>query len=99
MNIGFSGAFKDLVDRTSYGATTASQALGVSIPIDYSEASVGSIKPESGLNMALGGLLYTLGPLRLTDEQWAQITFVGSATSFISGASLSLEVEYYIDRS
>jgi hypothetical protein len=43
LNIGFSGAFKDLIDQTSYGATTASQALGALVPIDFSEASVGSL--------------------------------------------------------
>lgn len=96
LNIGLTGAFKDLVDRTSYGATTASQALGVSVPVDFAEASIGSVKAESGLNMALGGLLYTLGPLELTEDQYAQIKFVGSATSFISGSQMSLEVEYYM---
>jgi hypothetical protein len=96
LNIGLSGAFKDLIDGTSYGATTASQALGALVPIDFAEASVGSIKSESGLNQALGGLLYTLGPLRLTEECFAQITFSGSVTSFISGAAISLEVEYYM---
>lgn len=96
LNIGLSGAFKDLIDQTSYGATTASQAMGASVPIDFAEASVGSIKSESGLNQMLGGLLYSLGPLRLTEEQFAQITFVGSVTSFISGAAISLEIDYYM---
>ena len=96
LNIGLSGAFKDLIDGTSYGATTASQAMGASVPIDFAEASVGSIKSESGLNQQLGGLLYSLGPLRLTEECFAQITFVGSVTSFISGAAISLEVDYYM---
>ena len=96
LNIGLSGAFKDTIDGTSYGSTTASQALGVSVPIDFAEASVGSIKSESGLNMALGGLLYTLGPLKLSEEQFAQIVFVGSATSFISASQISLGIDYYM---
>ena len=96
LNIGLSGAFKDLVDGTSYGATTASQALGAAVPIDFAEASIGGIKGESGLNFALGGLLYSLGPLKLSEEQWAQITFVGSVTSFISAAAISMEIEYYM---
>lgn len=96
LNIGFSGAFKDLVDGTSYGAASASQALGVTVPVDFSEASVGSIKGESGLNFALGGLLYTIGPMKLSEEQWAQVKFVGSATSFISGAAITLGIDYYM---
>ncbi len=96
LNIGLSGAFKDTIDGTSYGATTASQAMGASVPIDFAEASIGSVKSESGLNQMLGGLLYSLGPLKLSEEQFAQITFVGSVTSFISGSAISLEVEYYM---
>lgn len=96
LNIGFSGAFKDTIDGTSYGGTTASQALGAAVPQDYSEASVGGIKSESGANFALGGLLYTLGPLRLTEDQWAQVAFVGSATSFISGSQMTLQIDYYM---
>lgn len=96
LNIGFSGAFKDLVDGTSYGATTASQALGAQVPVDFAEASVGSIKGESGLNFALGGLLYSLGPLLMTEDNWVQIKFCGSGTSFISGSAISLGVDYYI---
>jgi len=96
LNIGLTGAFKDTIDGTSYGATTASQALGALVPVDFAEASIGSAKPESGLNFALGGLLYTLGPLRLTEEQFAQVKFVGSATSWVSGSQMTLEVEYYM---
>jgi hypothetical protein len=96
LNIGFNGAFKDLIDQTSYGATTASQALGALVPLDFAEASVGSVKAESGLNFALGGLLYTLGPLRLTEECFAQVKFSGSVTSFISGSAISLEIDYYM---
>lgn len=97
LNIGFSGAFKDLVDGTSYGATTASQALGAQVPVDFAEASIGSIKGESGLNFALGGLLYSLGPLKITEEGvWAQIKFCGSGTSFISGSTISMGIDYYM---
>jgi hypothetical protein len=96
LNIGFSGAFKDTVDGTSWGATTASQALGALVPVDFSEASVGSIKGESGLNFALGGLLYSVGPLKLSEECWAQVKFSGSATSFISGSAITLGIDYYM---
>jgi len=96
LNIGLSGAFKDLVSGTSYGATTASQAFGALIPIDFTETTVGTVKMESGLNFNLGGLLLSLGPLQLTEDQWAQIVFSGSVTSFISGAAISMEVDYYM---
>ena len=96
LNIGLSGTFKDLVDRTSYGATSASQAFGALIPIDFTETTVGTVKMESGLNFNLGGLLMSLGPLELTEDQWAQIVFSGSVTSFISAAAISMEIEYYM---
>ena len=96
LNIGFSGAFKELVDGVSYGATTASQALGVQVPVDFSEASIGSIKGESGLNFTLGGLLYSLGPLKLSEEQWVQVKFCGSGTSFVSASAITLRVDYYM---
>ena len=92
-NVGLSGAFKTS-DGTSYGATTASQALGITMAVGY-EAVAGG-KGDSGMNMPLGGLLYTLGPLTLSEDQWATITITTSAVSFISAAALSLEVEYYM---
>ena len=42
------------------------------------------VKMESGVNFPLGGLLLTVGPLTLSEDQFAQVKFVGSATSFIS---------------
>lgn len=96
LNIGLSGAFKDLIDGTSYGATTASQAFGALVPIDFTETTVGTIKMESGLNFDLGGLLLSLGPLKLSEDQYAQIVFSGSVTSFISGSAITMEVEYYM---
>lgn len=91
-NCGFSGAFKAL-DGTSYGATTASNALGA---INPGYAAISGIITESGLDHLLGGLLYTLGPLTLSEDQFVQLTVTGTAVSFVSAACLSLEVEYYI---
>ena len=64
--------------------------------MDYSLSSLGSVKMESGVNFPLGGLLMSAGPLTLSEEQFAQVKFVGSATSFISGSAMVLEVDYYV---
>lgn len=94
-NIGFDGAFKTQ-DGTQYGATTASNALGA-ILVDY--AAVVGVKSESGLDMALGGLLYTEGPLEITaDEVTVILTTTSSAGSFVSGAALTLDLDYYMGK-
>jgi hypothetical protein len=91
-NCGFSGAIKTLAG-VSYGATTTSNALGAIIP-NY--ADVSGITNESGLNHMLGGLLYTVGPLEVTEDQFVQLKVTGTAVSFVSAGCLSLEVEYYM---
>lgn len=91
-NVGFTGAFKT-TDGTSYGVTTASNALG-NIGCDY--AAIPAYRSDSGLDMALGGLLYTTGPLTLSEDCFAQLTVTGSAVSFVSGANITLEIEYYM---
>lgn len=91
-NVGVDGTFK-VPDGTSYGAATASNALGTFTGVDY--AAVTGLRFESGLHMQLGGLLYTQGPFTLSEDQNAIITFQTSTTSFITG-TLSLEVDYYM---
>lgn len=91
-NAGFSGAVKTLTG-TSIGATTTSNALGA---INPTYAAVSGITTESGLDHCLGGLLYSLGPLECSEDQFVQLTVTGTAVSFVSAGCLSLEVEYYI---
>lgn len=91
-NCGFSGAIKTLAG-VSYGATSTSNALGEIRP-NY--ADVSGITNESGLNHMLGGLLYTVGPLEATEDQFVQLKVTGTAVSFVSAACLSLEVDYYM---
>jgi hypothetical protein len=91
-NAGFSGAVKTLTG-TSIGATTTSNALGA---INPTYAEVSGITNDSGLNHVLGGLLYSLGPLVLQDDMYAQLTVTGTAVSFVSAGCLSLEIEYYM---
>jgi len=91
-NCGFSGAIKTLAG-VSYGATTTSNALGAIIP-NY--ADVSGVTGESGLNHMLGGLLYTVGPLEATEDQFVQLKVTGTAVSFVSAGCLSLEVDYYM---
>lgn len=91
-NCGFSGAVKSLAG-TSYGATTTSNALGA---INPHYAAVSGIITDSGLDHNLGGLLYTVGPLVCTEDQFVQLTVTGTAVSFVSAGCLSLEVDYYI---
>lgn len=91
-NAGFSGAVKTL-DGTSYGSTSSSNALGVISP-SYAEVS-GAVY-DSGLDYQLGGLLYTSGPILLTEDQFAQLKVTVSAVSFVSAGALSMEVQYYM---
>ena len=91
-NAGFSGIVKSL-DGTSYGATTTSNALGQISP-SYAEVS-GTIY-DSGLDFRLGGLLYSVGPLVLQEDQYAQLKVTVSAVSFVSAGALSMEVDYYM---
>src|SRR3972149_4058683 len=91
-NCGFSGAIKTLAG-VSYGATTTSNALGA---INPAYAAVSGVISESGLDHLLGGLLYTVGPLEVTEDQFVQLTVTGTAGSFVSAGCLSLEVEYYM---
>lgn len=94
-NVGFSGAVS-AYDGTSIGSTTTSLALGTLGPIDYAAVTAGSIKPESGASIPLGGLLYTQGPLKTQTEQWVQLTCsTAPNSSFITG-TMSLEVEYVV---
>ena len=89
LNFGLTGAFTDFAG-VSYGAASASVAFGSGYGMDYSLSSLGTVKMESGVNFPLGGLLLTVGPLTLSEEQFAQVKFVGSATSFISRLSTML---------
>ena len=91
-NAGFSGAVKSL-GGTSIGATTTSNALGA---INPTYAAVSGVTNDSGLDHCLGGLLYSLGPLVCSEDQFVQLTVTGTAVSFVSAGCLSLEVEYYI---
>ncbi len=59
-------------------------------------SSLGTVKMESGVNFPLGGLLLSVGPLTLSEDQFAQVKFVGSATSFISASAMHLEIDYYV---
>ncbi len=95
LQIGLSGAFKDTLG-TSYGSTTATAALASTWVMEFEVVSLGGVKGESGFIQHLGGLLISLGQLRLTDEQWATITLGTSGTSFISGSQFTLEVDYYM---
>lgn len=79
---------------TSVATTSTSNCLGTFGPLDY--AAVTGIKPESGVNMPLGGLLYSDGPLRLSDNGNVYVTFSSSATSFVTG-QLTLRVDYVIN--
>lgn len=98
LNVGIDGTLK-VTDATSYGTASTSNALGTIASIDY--AAVVGVRGESGLDMPLGGLLYTTGPFTVTggaasaEEAFAIVTYQTSTTSFITG-TMSLEVDYYI---
>jgi hypothetical protein len=93
VNIGLDTTFTSR-GGTSY-ATTASMSnvLGTFGPLEGNVVT--GVKPESGYNYSLGGLLMSDGPLTLTGEGNALITISSSATSFITG-TLTLEVDYYV---
>lgn len=91
-NAGFSGTVKTL-GGTSIGLTTVSNALGA---INPTYVEVSGITNDSGLDHRLGGLLYSLGPLVLSEDQFVQLKVTGTAVSFVSAGALSLEVEYYM---
>lgn len=54
------------------------------------------IKPETGYNIPLGGLLISAGPQTMTSEKTIRVTVTASATNFVTGAQLFLDVHYYV---
>lgn len=91
-NAGFSGTIKSLAG-VSYGTTSTSNALGA---INPAYAEISGLTNDSGLDHRLGGLLYSVGPLVLSEDQFVQLKVTGTAVSFVSAGCLSLEVEYYM---
>lgn len=93
MVIGLEGPFTDGVGTTYVSYASGASALGY-VSIDYSRVS--GVRGESGMDVNLGGLLYTTGSILLTGDQNAVVNIVVSAVSFISASVLSLEVDYYM---
>jgi hypothetical protein len=93
VNIGVDQAIT-LSDGTVVTSASTSNALGAGI---LSGSAVAGIKPETGYNMPLGGLLMTTGPFRCNEECNAYITVVASAGagSFSSG-DIAMVVDYHM---
>ena len=84
-----------LWDGTAVGSGSMVNAL-MSTQI-LSGIAVGTIKPETGYDMPLGGLLITSAPFLVGADANVNVVIQASAGagSFISG-SLNIEVEYYM---
>lgn len=84
-----------LYDGTAVGA--GSMVNGLMTTQILSGVAVTSIKPETGYDMPLGGLLITSGPFTVGAECNVNVVVQASAGagSFISG-TLSIEVDYYM---
>jgi hypothetical protein len=55
--------------------------------------TVAGVKPESGYNFALGGVLITAGPKTFTRETMISVTCVATAATFAAGR-LSAAIYY-----
>lgn len=89
LSVGFTAA-----DGTVYGATTATACLTSSLALGPTAVAVTGYKDTNRLNFPFGGLVVTDGPLLLSDDGFAYVTFTASALALTSGA-LNIEVEYY----
>lgn len=61
----------------------------------FTTDTVAGVKPESGYNFALGGLLITDGPKSFTNETVIAVTCVATAATFAAG-TLSVVVYFYV---
>jgi len=57
--------------------------------------TVAGVKPESGYNFALGGVLITDGPKSFTNETVVAVTCVATAATFAAG-TMSVVIYYYV---
>ena len=57
--------------------------------------TVAGVKPESGYNFALGGVLITDGPKTFAKETIVQVTAVAAAATFAAG-TMTVVVYYYL---
>lgn len=93
IHVGLSGAFTG-IDGTVYGATTATACLTSSLALGPDAVAVAGYKATNTRNIPFGGLVVTNGPLLVSDECFAYVTFTASALAFTTG-TLTIEVEYY----
>jgi hypothetical protein len=93
IHVGLSGGFTG-IDGTVYGSTTATACLTSSLSIGPDAVAVTGYKATNTRNIPFGGLVVTNGPLLVSDDCFAMVTFTASALAFTSG-TLGIEVEYY----
>lgn len=93
VNIGVDGPITSRGGTSYLTTASVSNVLGTFGPLEGN--AVTGVKPESGYNYALGGLLVSDGPFTTAAACNALITFSTSGTSFITG-TLTLEVDYYV---
>lgn len=79
----------------SYSPTSTSNVLGAAWAFGSDFSAVLGVKPETGRNLPLGGLLLTEGPLLVTDECFATVTIITSAGGLTTG-TLTMQVDYYM---
>jgi hypothetical protein len=93
IHVGINGGFT-AGDGTVYTASTATACLVSSLPLGPDAVAVAGYKATNTRNFPFGGLVVTNGPLLVSDDCLAFVTFTASALALGTG-TLAIEVEYY----
>lgn len=91
--IGLDGPFKDVTGTVYSTYASGASALGL-VSVDYSRIS--GVFSSEQMNMELAGLLLSTGPLLTQADQNAIVQVAVAPSSFISGSTLALEVDYLV---
>jgi hypothetical protein len=91
--VGLEGPFNDGLSTSYVSYASGASALGL-VSTNYD--AVCGLHQANTMNYQLGGLLYSTGAVVATDDQMVVVQSVVSATSFISGTIVGVEVEYYM---
>jgi hypothetical protein len=92
-SIGSGSALLDMDVGLNDGGTRDTDALG-NFGV-WNGAAIAGVKPESGHNFPLGGLLIQSGPITCANETIVEVAVVASALAFATG-TLTVEVDYYV---
>lgn len=86
-----------LLDGTSVSSNSTTNAFASSWALGTDAGAITGYKPQTGVrNVPLGGLLYTDGPLLVTEEGTNVIVTVRASALALTTGTLLMEIDYYM---